>query len=382
MRGSARMGTNDAWMTLPPEADPDDEPSAPATPARVRAKRTTTAKATRATSAAQRTGGYDTSRRGGTRRDDRDDIEAEAGDVRDTLGEEPATAAITDKTAGKTADQRASNATEPSSPRAGASREGQPAREGRAKPATRRAPRAPASDFRIAEQPAFVLHSYPYRETSLIIDVLSRDHGRVALVAKGAKRPHSALRGVLQTFQPLSLAWTGKSEMRTLTGAEWVGGMLPLTGDALLCGFYVNELLVRFCAREDPHPQLFHHYVVTLTRLAHDVPAVQVLRSFERVLLRETGYAMALDRTVARKPVLADGRYVFDPERGVREASDEWPAQWPVVSGQTLLDMEQDDYHRAQTVSQSKTLMRFLLNVYLGGTPLATRQILIDLQNL
>jgi DNA repair protein RecO (recombination protein O) len=170
--------------------------------------------------------------------------------------------------------------------------------------------------------------------------------------------------------------------VRTLTGAEWVGGMLPLTGGALLCGFYVNELLVKFCAREDPHPQLFHHYVVTLTRLAHDEPAVQVLRSFERVLLRETGYAMALDRTVARKAVTPDGRYVFDPERGVREAASELPSHWPVVSGQTLLDMERDDYHRVQTVAQSKTLMRFLLNTYLGGTPLATRQILLDLQNL
>jgi DNA repair protein RecO (recombination protein O) len=254
-----------------------------------------------------------------------------------------------------------------------------PAGEGMPAP-ERRPAREPS--HRIAEQPAFVLHSYPYRETSLVIDVFSRDHGRLALMAKGAKRPHSALRGVLQTFQPLSMSWSGKSEMRTLTGAEWVGGMLPLTGDALLCGFYVNELLVKFCAREDPHPQLFHHYVVTLTRLAHDEPAVQVLRSFERVLLRETGYAMALDRTVARKAVTPDGRYVFDPERGVREAASELPSHWPVVSGQTLLDMERDDYHRVQTVAQSKTLMRFLLNTYLGGTPLATRQILLDLQNL
>ncbi|MBB3255689.1 DNA repair protein RecO (recombination protein O) [Paraburkholderia bannensis] len=245
-----------------------------------------------------------------------------------------------------------------------------------------RASRSAASDYRVSEQPAFVLHSYPYRETSLIIDVLSRDHGRVALVAKGAKRPHSALRGVLQTFQPLTLNWTGKGEVRTLTGAEWVGGMLPLAGDALLCGFYVNELLVKFLAREDPHPGLFNHYVVTLTRLAHDLPAVQVLRSFERVLLRDTGYALALNRTVNRRTVVAEGRYVFDPERGVREASAEWPAQWPVLSGQTLLDMEEDDYHRPQTVAQSKALMRFLLNTYLGGTPLATRQILIDLQNL
>jgi DNA repair protein RecO (recombination protein O) len=306
------MGTNDAWMTLNSDADPDD--SAPAAPAR-----------------------------------------------------EPSKPARSTKKASSSV----------KSAQAVQSAEGEPR-----KAPTRRAPRTSASDYRIAEQPAFVLHSYPYRETSLIVDVLSRDHGRLALVAKGAKRPHSALRGVLQTFQPLALSWSGKSEVRTLTGAEWVGGMLPLAGDALLCGFYVNELLVKFCAREDPHPQLFHHYVVTMTRLAHDEPPVQVLRSFERVLLRETGYAMALDRTVARKAVQADGRYVFDPERGVREASDGLPAQWPVIAGQTLLDMEKDDYHRAQTVAQSKTLMRFLLNTYLGGTPLATRQILIDLQNL
>ncbi|WP_250513595.1 DNA repair protein RecO [Caballeronia sp. INDeC2] len=244
------------------------------------------------------------------------------------------------------------------------------------------APRKPRSDFRIAEQPGFVLHSYPYRETSLIIDVFSRDFGRVALVAKGAKRPHSALRGVLQTFQPLGLSWSGKGEVRTLTTAEWVGGMLPLTGDALLCGFYVNELLVKFCAREDAHPALFNHYVLTLSRLAHDEPAVQVLRSFERVLLRETGYAMNLARTVTRQPVEAVGRYVFDPDRGVREASDDLPAPWPVISGQTLIDMERDDYTSPPTAAQSKTLMRFLLNHYLGGTPLATRQILIDLQKL
>ena len=250
-------------------------------------------------------------------------------------------------------------------------------------PKAPRPPRAaPRSDFRIAEQPSFVLHSYPYRETSLVLDVFSRDHGRVALVAKGAKRPHSALRGVLQTFQPLGLSWTGKGEVRTLTQAEWVGGMLPLAGDALLCGFYVNELLVKFCAREDAHPALFNHYVLTLSRLAHGEPALHALRSFERVLLRETGYAMALHKTITRQPVLADQKYVFDPERGVRDASDDVPSQWPVIAGQTLLDMEKDEYSRPQTAAQSKMLMRFLLNVYLGGTPLATRQILIDLQNL
>jgi len=247
-------------------------------------------------------------------------------------------------------------------------------------PAPRRA-RAPQRDGKVAGQPGFVLHSYPYKETSLIVDLFTRDHGRVALVAKGAKRPHSQLRGVLQTFQPLSTGWSGKSELRTLTGAEWVGGMLPLERAALLCGFYLNELLVKLLARDDPHPALFDHYVATLNQLAHDEPAPIVLRKFERALLKETGVAADLGRcTVTRAAVDPQRQYVVDPERGPRpeRAGD----QWPGVSGKTLLDMEREDYADAVTQSQSKQLMRFLLAHHLGGAPLNTRQILIDLLQL
>lgn len=235
--------------------------------------------------------------------------------------------------------------------------------------------------YRILGQPGFVLHSYPYKETSLIIDFFSRDHGRIALIAKGAKRPHSQLRGVLQTFQPLSAGWSGKSELRVLTGAEWVGGMLPLEKTALLCGFYLNELLVKLLARDDPHPALFDHYVATLNQLAHNEPAPIVLRKFERVLLRETGVAAELHRcTQTRQTVLAQQQYVVDPEHGPRPAaaSDSWPR----VSGKTLLDMEREDYLDAATQTQSKQLMRFLLAHHLGGAPLNTRQILIDLMQL
>jgi DNA repair protein RecO (recombination protein O) len=116
------------------------------------------------------------------------------------------------------------------------------------------------------------------------------------VVAKGAKRPLSKLRGVLQTFQPLSVSWSGKSELRTLIDAEWVGGMLPLERTALLCGFYLNELLVKLLARDDPHPALFDHYVATLNELAHNEPAQIVLRKFERALLKETGVAADLTR--------------------------------------------------------------------------------------
>jgi DNA repair protein RecO (recombination protein O) len=250
-------------------------------------------------------------------------------------------------------------------------------------PPRRRATRARSADkdSKVAGQPGFVLHSYPYKETSLIVEVFTRDFGRIALVARGAKRPYSKLRGVLQTFQPLAVSWSGKAEVRTLTAAEWIGGMPPLEKAALLCGFYLNELLVKLLARDDPHPALFSQYIATLNELAHHEPAPIVLRKFERALLKETGVAGNLTVcTASGAPVVPDKLYVVDPERGPRPAH---PADdTPRVSGKTLLDMERDDYSDAATQSQSKFLMRFLLAHHLGGAQLNTRQILIDLTQL
>jgi len=242
--------------------------------------------------------------------------------------------------------------------------------------------RAPVREGgKIVGQPGFVLHSYPYKETSLIVDVFTRDFGRIGVVAKGAKRPLSKLRGVLQTFQPLSLSFSGKSELRTLIDAEWVGGLLPIEKTALLCGFYLNELLVKLLARDDAHPKLFDHYVSTLNELAHGEPAPITLRKFERALLKETGVAADLTRcTTTRARVENGGQYVVDPERGARSAGAS--ESWPVVSGKTLIDMEREDYADPQTQAQSKQLMRFLLAYQLGGAPLNTRQILIDLSQL
>jgi DNA repair protein RecO (recombination protein O) len=234
---------------------------------------------------------------------------------------------------------------------------------------------------RVTAQPAFVLHSYPYKETSLIVELLTRDFGRVALIAKGAKRPHSQLRGVLQTFQPVSAGWTGKNELRTLTDADWVGGLLPLERTALLCGFYLNELLVKLLARDDAHPALFDHYVSTLNQLAHNEPPPIVLRKFETALLKETGVASDLTRCAdTRSKVKAAVQYVVDPERGPRPARDDDTA--PRVAGKTLLDMAREDYVDPATQAQSKQLMRFLLAHQLNGAPLNTRQILIDLMQL
>ncbi|MBC3871265.1 DNA repair protein RecO [Undibacterium oligocarboniphilum] len=234
---------------------------------------------------------------------------------------------------------------------------------------------------RVQNQPAFILHSWPYKETSLILDVLTRDYGRIALVAKGAKRPHSQLRSVLQTFQPLQVGWTGKSEIRVLTTADWVGGMRPLERSALLCGFYLNELLIKFLIRDEPQTPLFDQYVSTLNQLAHDTSAPAVLRQFELILLRESGLLADLTFcTQTRQSVDPVQNYVLDPDAGVRpiRASDTLPA----VSGKTLLDMKSDNYSDPVTQFQSKMLMRHVLGHHLQGSALNTRQILIDLQNL
>jgi DNA repair protein RecO (recombination protein O) len=241
--------------------------------------------------------------------------------------------------------------------------------------------RPPERETRVSAQPGFVLHSYPYKETSLIVEIFSRDFGRVPVVAKGAKRPHSKLRGVLQSFQPLTMGWSGKSEVRTLTSAEWIGGLLPLEKAALLCGFYLNELLVKFLARDDPHPVLFDHYVSTLNQLAHGEPAPIVLRKFELFLLKETGVVGNLTVCAdTREKVIADQIYIVDPERGARPVHPSDSSPW--VSGKTLLDMENNEYSDSITQMQSKFLMRFLLAHHLGGVPLNTRQILIDLMQL
>lgn len=232
-------------------------------------------------------------------------------------------------------------------------------------------------------QPGYLLHTYPYRETSLVAEVYTRDSGRVALIARGARRPRSALRGVLMAFQPLLFAWSGKAELKTLHKAEWQGGYLPLRGLSLICGFYLNELLLKLLPREDPHENLFEAYAAALAQLpsAHDHAAV--LRRFERVLLQELGYGLVFDREVTTgAAIAAEGRYRYVPDRGPVAAAETDGQSGVELAGKTLLDMAVDQYTDPRTVQQSKALMRALINHCLGNQTLHTRQLLRDLQQL
>lgn len=243
--------------------------------------------------------------------------------------------------------------------------------------------KAMADKQRQDNQPAFVLHTYPYLETSLIVETFTRNFGRIPLIAKGAKRPKSALRGLLLSFQPLQLSWGGKSELRTLYKAEWQGGQMPLHGTGLICGFYLNELLVRLLHRNDPHEQLFVYYQETLAALSIRKDYIPILRRFEQRMLRELGYALTLNRDVASgKPVSPDEDYRYEIERGPVALEGHHHSHGLQLRGKTLLDMEQGDYSSAATRQQSKALMRYILNHYLDGQPLHTRQLLKDLHQL
>jgi DNA repair protein RecO (recombination protein O) len=226
-----------------------------------------------------------------------------------------------------------------------------------------------------------VLHSYPYKESSLIVEVFTRRYGRVGLLARGARRPRSAMRGVLLAFHPLRLTWSASAELGTLQSVEWGGGKGTLSGIALMCGFYVNELLLRLLPREDPHENLFDAYAAALESLAIEKGQAAVLRSFERRLLVELGYAPVLDREAASgAPIEPAKHYAYEPDRGpveTRRSEGE-----TVFSGRTLLDMAADDYQSTQTREQARRLMRTLIADRLGGQQLHTRAVLAEIQDL
>lgn len=242
--------------------------------------------------------------------------------------------------------------------------------------------------LRHKDQAGYVLHSYPYQETSLIVEVFTREFGRVAMVAKGAKRPHSPLRSVLMPFHALTLDWSGRSELKTLRSAEWRGAFRLLGGRALICGFYLNELLLKLLHRDDAHDALFDAYEQTLQALlgaGNSAEHAIVLRCFEKRLLSELGYALNLEHDAdTQQPLQAQRRYQYVVERGPVELSGEPRGGTGGLEllGQTLIDMNHDNYASPVTQQQSKSLMRLLIGHYLGHQTLHSRQLLVDLQDL
>jgi len=239
---------------------------------------------------------------------------------------------------------------------------------------------------RIDHEPGYVLHTYPYMETSLIVEAFTRSHGRVSVIARGARRPRSAMRGVLLSFHPLRLGWSGSGELGNLISAEWSGDIQPsfsfLSGRGLMCGFYLNELLLRLLPRDDAHELLFDFYGEALRGLSAGSEQGAVLRSFEKRLLAELGYAPLLEREAASgAPIEPERRYVYEPDRGPLALRNSHSGEL-TVSGQTLLDLAADEYTRPETRDEARTLLRALIGQRLHGQVLHTRTVLRDLSDL
>jgi len=230
---------------------------------------------------------------------------------------------------------------------------------------------------RVQLEPAFILHRRAYRETSLLLEVLSRDFGRTGLIARGARTKRSGLYATLQPFRLLLLSWVSRGELGTLRDAENQGTHSPIAGAAVASGFYLNELLMRLLHRGDPHPGLFDRYLTALQALCDNAAGPEpVLRVFEKRLLQELGYGLVMDvEAIDGEPIDASSQYVYEVERGPVPYTG--GAQEGVrVRGKTLLCFAAERLEDDATLREAKQLMRYVLRRYLGDRPVGSRVLL------
>ena len=228
---------------------------------------------------------------------------------------------------------------------------------------------------RISLQSAYVLHTRPYRDTSLLVEIFSHDYGRLGLVARGVRTSKSRYASLLQPFMPLLMSWSGQGELVTLSGAEAAGVPPRLSGELLLSGFYLNELLMRLLQRGDAHPSLFENYITSLASLAEQTEQEPILRQFEHRLLQEIGYGLVLDHDVmSGKAIDPAARYNFLPDRGPICSTGQ-EEDGIIVQGRTLLAIVSDDYSQPDVRQEAKRLMRAALAVHLGDRPLKSREL-------
>lgn len=229
--------------------------------------------------------------------------------------------------------------------------------------------------LRVELQPAYILHHRPFRDTSVLLEVFSRDHGRVGLVARGARGPRSRLKAILQPFRPLLLSWQLRGELGTLTGAEIAAPVAapPTGGDALLGLYYLNELLLRLTARLDPHRELFGVYSAGVESLVAGLPAAPALRRFEKRLLDTLGYGPNLEHDASGQAIDAASSYRYDPATGLAPCR---PDAAGALRGASLLALADDSLADARALTDARRLLRIALEVHLDGRPLKTRELL------
>jgi len=232
---------------------------------------------------------------------------------------------------------------------------------------------------RVQLEPAWLLHHRPFRDSSQILDVLSRNHGRLALVARGSRGAKSKLRGILRPFLPLQLSWVMRSDLGTLTGAEMNGAPLSLAGDSLLSGYYVNELILKLLHRHDPQKEIFAVYGTTIERLASSQDIAPCLRQFEIELLRMLGYALNLDHdTESQEPLRPQQHYEYRVEQGpVPVSARDGPM---VFTGVELIAIRKQQFAETAVLKQAGRLLRNVIAFHLDGKELNSRKVLREMR--
>jgi len=225
--------------------------------------------------------------------------------------------------------------------------------------------------------PAYVLHQYPYRDTSRIVEVFTSDHGRITLFARGANGPKSSLRSVLRPFQRLLVSWSGKTDACALVAAEIDGSLTTLGKERLMSGFYLNELLLKLTHRWDAHPEIFCAYAACMEALCAGAEEEPTLRLFEKRLLHELGYGLELAHTDEGRPVQADGYYRFARQSGPQPCVADAPG---AVYGQSLSDLEAGHLHDARSLRDAKRVLRAAIDACLDGRLLQSREVMLALR--
>jgi DNA repair protein RecO (recombination protein O) len=229
--------------------------------------------------------------------------------------------------------------------------------------------------MRIDLHPVFILHTRAYRETSLILEVFSRDHGRIGVVARGARGRKSRYQGYLQAFLPLQMGWSGRGELVTLNGVEAEHGLMHLPASKLASGFYLNEIMMRLVHRHEPMPELFVDYAMVLQALRGNHPEEHALRCFELRLLAHLGYGLQLTDDVDGEAIQPDSLYQYLPEQGPCLQTTQAGSAGLQISGQTLLALAKDALSTEQELREAKRLMRYILSTHLGDRPLHSREL-------
>ncbi|OGT42547.1 MAG: DNA repair protein RecO [Gammaproteobacteria bacterium RIFCSPHIGHO2_12_FULL_40_19] len=228
---------------------------------------------------------------------------------------------------------------------------------------------------RIDLTPVYVLHTRPFRNTSLIVELFSKTYGRISVVARSARGPQSRYQGQCQLFTPILASWSGHHELKMLGNIELNGMPLQLNDKPLFCGFYFNELLMRLLHKEDPHPLLFEHYHNSLCRLEKGDPIAQTLRSFEKKLLHDLGYGLPLTHEAKTHTVIqCDRYYEFVPNQGFF-ACDSTSNNHTYFLGADLIAISEEKFDSDSAALSAKRLMRLALSSLLGNKPLNSREL-------